>query len=180
MHSSQNKTGVTDVFPSLMRSCQDFLASNYSTSWPIYGLNNNWMDFTIDRLNPYATPPPQVIRTIPISHQLPLTPQNQLHRCVPFVDAVTDMLCVVVFSIFMVLLPEGGMSRFYLEPARRWLRVADHVTPSSNLAFTVWRARFSHDACLSVPSLRTSVVVVHRLPKQKATYQFFHSFIEPL
>ena len=77
MHSSQNKTGVTDVFPSLMRSCQDFLASNYSTYWPIYGLNNNWMDFTIDRLNRYATTPPQVIRTIPISHQLHLARQNQ-------------------------------------------------------------------------------------------------------
>ena len=28
------------------------------------------------------------------------------------------MLCVVIFIVFMVLLPEGGMLRFYLEPAR--------------------------------------------------------------
>ena len=28
------------------------------------------------------------------------------------------MLCVVIFSVFMVLFPKGGMLRFYLEPAR--------------------------------------------------------------
>ena len=30
------------------------LASNYPTYWPIYGIKKNCMDFTIDRLNPYA------------------------------------------------------------------------------------------------------------------------------
>ena len=39
------------------------LASNYSTYWPIYDLKKNRMDFTIDRLNPYAAMPPQVIPT---------------------------------------------------------------------------------------------------------------------
>ena len=28
------------------------------------------------------------------------------------------MLCVVIFSVFVVLFPKGGMLRFYLEPAR--------------------------------------------------------------
>ena len=33
-----------------------------------------------------------------------------------------DIVCVVIFSVFMVLLPEGGMLRFYLEPARIYIR----------------------------------------------------------
>ena len=37
----------------------------------------------------YATTPPQVIRKTPISRELRLSRQNRLHRCVPFVDAVT-------------------------------------------------------------------------------------------
>ena len=95
------------------------LVSNYSTYWPIYGLKKNCMDFTIDRLNPYATTPPQVIRTLPTSHELQLARQNQLHRCAPFVDAVThvDMLCVLMFIVFMVLMSEGGVLRFHLKPA---------------------------------------------------------------
>ena len=35
------------------------------------------------------------------------------------------MLCVVIFSVFMVLLPERGMLRFYLEPARRLQQYPD-------------------------------------------------------
>ena len=104
------------------------LASNYSTYWPIYGLKKSCTDFTIDRLDPYATTPPQVIRTVPISHQLQLAHQNQLHRCVPFVDAVTWICFVVIFSVFMVLLPEGGMLRFYLKPARSVRRVFSNET----------------------------------------------------
>ena len=54
------------------------LASNYSTYWPIYGLKSNCIDSTIDRPNPYAITPPQVIRTTPIS---PTTArQHQLHQ----------------------------------------------------------------------------------------------------
>ena len=75
------------------------LASNYSTYWPICGLKKICMDFTEDRLNPYATTPPQVIRTLPISRQQRLVPQNQLHRCVPFVDVIT-WTCFVSFSVF--------------------------------------------------------------------------------
>ena len=76
------------------------LASNYSPHWPIYGLKNNCTDFTIDRLNPYATTPPQAIRAIPIPHQLRLARQNQLHRCVPFVEAATWVCFVLWFSVY--------------------------------------------------------------------------------
>ena len=44
--------------------------------------------------------PPQVVQTIAISHELRLAPQNQLHRCVPFVDAVTWICFVLWFSMY--------------------------------------------------------------------------------
>ena len=80
LYSSQTKTRVTDVFPLLVRDAimSTRLASNYSTYWPIYGLKSNCIDSTIDRPNPYAITPPQVIRTTPIS---PTTArQHQLHQ----------------------------------------------------------------------------------------------------
>ena len=55
------------------------------------------MDFPIDRLYPYATTPPDVIRTVPISHQLQPARQNQLHRCVPFVAVVSWIICFVLW-----------------------------------------------------------------------------------
>ena len=76
------------------------LASMFSTYWPIYGLKKECIDFTMDRLNPDATTPPQVVRTIPISHQLQLAPQNQLHQCAPFVDAFAWICFVLWFSVY--------------------------------------------------------------------------------
>ena len=77
------------------------------------------MDFTIDLLNPYATTPPQVIRAIPISHELQLARQNQLHHwCVPFVDGVTRICLRCDFQCIHGLNEEGGMLRFHVGPAR--------------------------------------------------------------
>ena len=47
------------------------------------------MDFSVGRVNPYATTPPQVIRTLQASHKLQLERGNQFHQCGPLVDAVT-------------------------------------------------------------------------------------------
>ena len=78
----------------------NMLASKYSTFWLTYGLKKNCMDFTIDRLNPYPTTPLQIIRTIPISHQLQLARQNQLRRCIPFVNTVTWICFLLWFSVY--------------------------------------------------------------------------------
>ena len=63
------------------------------------------MDFTTDRLNPYATTPPQVMRTIRLSRELQLVHQNQLHRCVPLVHAIKWIFTFVAvnFSLFHCL-----------------------------------------------------------------------------
>ena len=77
------------------------LASNYSVYWPFYGLRKKiCTEFTIYQFNPYqyATTPPQVTLTIPIYHELKLAHQNQLHRCAPFVDAVT-WICLSLIHI---------------------------------------------------------------------------------
>ena len=96
LYSSQNKTSVTDVFlvDAIMSTR---LASNYSTYGTMYGLKKNRMDFARDPQisTRYAARYPQVIRSIPISHQLQLARQSQLHQCVPFVDVVT-WICFVL------------------------------------------------------------------------------------
>ena len=80
--------------------------------------------YMIDHLSPYwyATTPPQVIRSILISHELQLARKKQLalDRCAPLVDAATSIgyALRLEFSAFSVLLPaEGGPIRFFLEPA---------------------------------------------------------------
>ena len=57
---------------------------------PLYG-------FYCRQFNPDATTPPQVIGTVPVSRELRLARQNQLHRCITLADAVT-WICLV-FSI---------------------------------------------------------------------------------
>ena len=98
------------------------LASNYSTYWPIYGLRKNCMDFTIHRLNPYATTPPQAIRTIPISHQLT---NYSSHAKASFTDAfpllmrsLTYALCCSFQCIHVFVARRWTLRFFYLEPAR--------------------------------------------------------------
>ena len=73
------------------------LASNYSMYWPIYGLKKKLYGFHYRPIKSLRNKPPQVIQTIAISHQLQLVPQHQLHRSVPFADAVT-WICVVFWS----------------------------------------------------------------------------------
>ena len=64
----KNQASRTDVFPFLVDAIMSTrLPPNHSTCWPIYGVKKNCVDFTIDRLNLYATTRPQVIRTKPIS-----------------------------------------------------------------------------------------------------------------
>ena len=110
---------TSSLVDSIIMSTRLLIASKNSTCSRVYGLKTSCMDFTVDRLNPYARTPPQVIRTIPISHELQLARQNQLHLLyVPFVDAVT-WICFVLFrfsvySFMMVLLPEGGMWNVWL------------------------------------------------------------------
>lgn len=92
------------------------LASSYSTYWPIYDLNNNFLDFTISRYNPYryATTPPQVIRTIGMSRelQLQLARRNQLRRC-------GNALCFSfqVNTIHCFVSRRWNGTLFFLEPA---------------------------------------------------------------
>ena len=76
-----------------------------------YCLNKSCMVVINDRLNPYAATPPQVIRTMPLSHLLQLARQKQIRRHVLFVAAVAWICFVLWFSVC-------GMWRFYLEPAR--------------------------------------------------------------
>ena len=74
------------------------LASNYSTFWPIYGLKKNLYGFyyrPIKSLRNNASP--SSTNSVAISHQLQLVPQNQLHRSVPFADAVT-WICAVFYD----------------------------------------------------------------------------------
>ena len=60
------------------------------------------------------------------SHAKPAWPICSLCWC-----GHVDMLCVVNFSVFMVLLPEGGMLRFYLEPARISIQSRAPYRPSA-------------------------------------------------
>ena len=79
------------------------LVSKYSAYWPIYGLNTNDIDFTIGSLNPYEITPPQAIRTMTISRELQLAPENSLHRCAPLVHAVISISFVLTHSTYSVL-----------------------------------------------------------------------------
>ena len=63
------------------------LVSNNSAYSPMYGLNTNDIDFNVGMRNPYEITPPQVIRIMPISHDLQLARRKSFHRCVPLVHA---------------------------------------------------------------------------------------------
>ena len=90
------------------------LSSNHSTYWPIDALKKNRRDFTTDPSGLYATTPPQVIRTTPVSHELHLARQNQLHRWVsPWRQGhVDNALCRDFQHIRCFYCPETRV-RFY-------------------------------------------------------------------
>ena len=50
------------------------------------------------------------------------TPNLASPMCSPCRCGHVDMLCVVIFSVFMVMLPEGGMLRFYLQGTRSYTK----------------------------------------------------------
>ena len=64
------------------------LVSNNYAQWPIYGLDTNCMDFNVGIQNPYEITPPQVVRIMPISHELQLARRKSFHQCVSLVHAV--------------------------------------------------------------------------------------------
>ena len=74
------------------------LVSNNSAYWPIYSLNTNCIDFTVGIKIPYEITPPQVIRPMPISHELQLARGKYFHRCVPLVDAVMWIHLLIVLK----------------------------------------------------------------------------------
>ena len=92
---------------------------NYSTYWPIYGLPGIYCLHTKlyeyiskGNINPYATTPPQVIRTMSISRELQLARQKTLFSdvCVPLVHGGMWMSLLVVFK----------KSTYSVFIARRW------------------------------------------------------------
>ena len=106
--------GRLPLVDAIMSTC---LVSKYSAYWPIDGLNTNHVHITIGRLNPYEITPPQAIRTMPTSRELPTRTPKSLHWCAPLVPCV-DIFSFDIFNVFRLELPEGGILCIFLEPAR--------------------------------------------------------------
>ena len=102
------------------------LVSNYSSYWPIYGRNTNYIDFTMGMQNPYEVTPPHVIRTMPISRE-----HRYRTTCTRQSIFITDMFPLFVrscrylrcwknqrpiYSVFYC--PQGGILCIFLDPAR--------------------------------------------------------------
>lgn len=74
--------------------------------------------FTIDRLNPDAITPLQAIRTFPFSRTTARTPKNILIHAFFLLMRSHAYALSCDFQCMHGLLPEDGLLRFYLEPAR--------------------------------------------------------------